>query len=317
MKADATDELFEYNSKANNVYKSDSILVISNPDLIVEDVQSPTASTAGSQINLSWKITNSGNGEVFNRSRKDFIFLQAGASFNLNTAILVDSISYTESISSGASKVKQKTITIPVNLNGNYKLYVFADRRGNILESNENNNTNTLAPSIAINLSVWADLVGTSFNLPDTIETIKSFSYSYISSNIGTLAANGTWIDSVFVSKKSSWNRDSSFFLNRFYQTRFLNPSENYNQIAAGSFPMTMTIPNGTDSSTYYLYLKSDATNTIFENTGEANNIFRSRPVYIFNNYVDHIVTTVSGADTAHSGMPYQVQWTVKKFGRN
>ena len=315
VKADATDLLFEYNNKANNVLKSDSILVISNPDLTVDDLQSPTTSTAGSQITISWKITNSGSGDVFNRARKDFIFLQLGSIFNLNTAILVDSVPYTESISTGAVKVKQKTITIPVNLNGNYKLYVFADRRNSILESNENNNTNAFAPTIAISLSAWADLVGTSFSLPDTIETIKSFSYSYVSSNIGTLAANGTWIDSVFVSKKSSWNRDSSLYLNRFSQTRFLNPSDNYNQITTGSLPMTLSIPNGTDSSTYYLYLKSDATNTIFENTGEANNIFRSNPVYVFNNYVDHIVTSVGGGDTAYSGMPYQVQWTVKNLG--
>ncbi len=312
---DALNTLFEYTGENNNVLRTTLPIVISNPDLQVTNVTAPTGTPAGSQINISWNVSNQGAGDVLNRSRKDFIFLQTGTTFNISTALLIDSVSYTESISSGATRSKQKTITIPNNLNGTYRLFVFADRRGNILESNENNNVNTIAPAIAISLTSWADLAGTAFNLPDTVQTIVAFNGGYTASNIGTLTGTGSWTDSVFVSKKSTWNRDSSLYLRVFPQTRFLNPGDNYTQNASFSLPMTQTIPNGTDSSVYYFYVKLDGTNTIFENTGEANNIFRSNAIFVYNNYVDHIVTEVSGSDTAYSGMPYQVNWTVQNLG--
>lgn len=312
---DALSALFEYTGETNNVLRTVQPIVIANPDLQVSDVTAPSATAVGSQINISWQVSNQGAGDVLNRSRKDFIFLQTGSTFNIGTALLIDSVTYTESISANASRTKQKTITIPNNLNGTYRLFVFADRRGNILEANENNNVNTTSPSIAISLSAWTDLTATAFTVPDTIQTIVSFNGNYATSNIGSLAGSGTWSDSVFISKKSTWNRDSSFYLKVFAQIRFLNPADSYNQNSSFSLPMTQVIPNGTDSSIYYFYIVVDATNTIFENTDEGNNIFRSDPVFVYNNYVDHIVPNVSGADTAYSGMPYQVDWTVQNLG--
>jgi subtilase family serine protease len=312
---DASNTLFEYTGESNNILRTVQPLIISNPDLQVTNVTAPGSASAGNQININWQVTNQGAGEMLNRTRKDFIFLQIGSTFNMNTALVVDSVSYTETIASGATRSKQKTIQLPNNLNGTFRLFVFADRRGNILEADENNNVNVVPPVISINLSSWADLSATSFSVPDTVQTIVTFSGNYTAVNIGTLAGNGTWSDSVFISKKSTWNRDSSLFLRTFSQTRYLNPGDLYNQSGYFSLPMTQTIPNGTDSSVYYFYVVLDATNNLFENTGEGNNIYRSGGVFVYNNYVDHIVTDVSGADTAYSGMPYQVDWSVQNLG--
>lgn len=322
VETDSQHEIFEYNKENNNVLLCDSSsgssgsIMVLNPDLQVTNVTIPSAANAGSQVVIHWQIKNNGPGSIFNRNRKDFIFLSADTIFNLNNDILIDSIGFTESISSTATINKQKSIILPNNLNGNYYVFVYTDFSNKIFEkANENNNINTSIPVIQINLTAWADLSVSSFNSNDSLETIVPFNLSYSVFNSGAFAANGSWVDRLYISKKSSWDADSSALIDSFPQTRFVGASGSYtinNQI---SIPQTQRIPNGTDSSKYYFYLITDAQNSIFENTGEGNNIFRSAPIFIYNDYVDHIVINVQGADSVSSGLPYDISWTVKNIG--
>ncbi len=313
VKTDAFDQVFEYTAKQNNLLRSAGVFTLLNTDLVVDSVHILNTLSSGTTTTVSWRIRNTGNGGVFNKNRKDVIYLSINPVFNPSTATAIDSVSFTESIPSGAVRLKQKSVTIPPSLNGNYYLFVQCDKDNAITESDELNNFNLNILPVTINLTAWTDLEGVEFMVPDTLETILQYSLRYTVQNNGSLAVNGSWRDSIFVSRQPVWNRSSAVWLTNRSILKLLNTGEAYQESAPVELPMIQQIP-GTGNM-MYLYVKTDALNSVFEHTGENNNILRSNVFYCFDNYVDHELMQVIGPDSGASGRSATVQWIVRNNG--
>ncbi|MBK7438659.1 MAG: hypothetical protein IPI77_18350 [Saprospiraceae bacterium] len=113
---DFTNEVFEFQQENNNTRGAK--IIIKNPDLIVDSIDVINSASSGNNINLSWIIKNQGEGKVFNKNRKDLIWLSRNPVYNRSNMIRVDSLTYCTSISNGATTTKQKSIKIPDGLDG-------------------------------------------------------------------------------------------------------------------------------------------------------------------------------------------------------
>ncbi len=134
-------------------------------------------------------------------------------------------------------------------------------------------------------------------------------------SNDGSLYANGSWTDAIYISKSPVWDSLSSTLVTDFSQSGYLAEGASYAINETVSLPLTSQIINGTDNSWYYIYYKADNNNQLFENSSNNNNILKSDSVFVFNPWVDHILTSVTAGDTVIFGQTYPLQWSVKNIG--
>ena len=79
---------------------------------------------------------------------------------------------------------------------------------------------------------------------------------------------------------------------------------------------LSTTIPRKLTQGTYYIYIKTDIQNSIYEHTDESNNIIKSGPILI-NAYppVDLSIVSLVSPTTGNSGQPFEFQFSVKNIG--
>ena len=140
--ADASNQIAEA-IETNNL-RSASVAV--GPDLIVYSLSTPTTVVAGSSINVTDTIRNSG-GEIAGASTTRF-YLSLNASYDA-TDINLDVERGVPPLGVNATNTGTTTITIPTGLSGRYYLIAVADGNSQLPEARETNNTR--AASITIN----------------------------------------------------------------------------------------------------------------------------------------------------------------------
>ena len=321
---DVVNSVFEYNKEGNNILRrgnyssnnntNNQPVTFLNPDLTVTNVNAPSNANAGSPIAISWMVKNNGPGRLNNKSRKDAVYLST-SSANLNNPIFLGDVEYSTPLQPNEQIELQKTVTLPANLSGTWYVFVKTDYTNLVFENGIENNNIAHSSAMLISLTNWADLVPVNINIPDTLRTTIDYDITAVIANIGSLYANGTWKDALYISKSAVWDSLSSTLITPITITGNVAAGASYTNNMTVSLPLTTEIINGTDSSWYYLYYKVNNKNQLFENGADSNNIIRSDSIFVYNPLVDHIVTSVTGKDSAFSGQFYNVQWTVKNIG--
>ena len=314
---------FENDKENNNIIRLGNYSPNSNgkealnvltPDLIVNSVNALSTASAGSTINISWTVKNNGTGKVGSSKWKDGIYLSTSPD-SLQNQIFLGDVEYNfPLLSNETTPLQQKTVTLPVNISGNWYVVVNTDYTNTIFE--EHIDGNNLGASLAMQISInnWADLVPISFNVPDTIKTSIDYPTQSTVSNNGSLYANGLWTDGIYISRSPVFDSTATL-ASTVYHTGNVAAGSSYTNNVTLNVLFTSQVVNGKDSSWYYIYYKANNNNQLFENTSTNNNILKTDSVFVYNPYVDQIVTYVTGYDTAISGRPYNVQWSVKNIG--
>ncbi|MCX6270606.1 MAG: cohesin domain-containing protein [Bacteroidetes bacterium] len=309
LKTDALNNIFELN-KSDNINLNGHEIQILSSDLKVCSVNLPSVTNPGIPVSVSWKVTNQGTGKIINGHWTDRIFYSASAIFNPQTSTQLAAIQYNGIMNSGDTLQKQCNITFPQGLTGNYYLFIFTDANNQIFESDENNNLSSPIP-IQLNITQWPDLQVISINFPfDTIKAGYSYPVNFTVKNIGNIATpNGTWTDKLFLSFNPTWNSNVIEITGNIHQG-IVGTSSQY------TVNVIITIPISSTTGTYYLFAYTDITDQVFEYTGNNNNSLASGPVYI-KAYPpgDLSALTLLAPDSAHSGQPMNMQWTVKNVG--
>ena len=323
--ADANNTIFEYNSEGNNILRRGSYnsnltgnaqpVTFVNPDLTVLSLSSPAAASAGAQVTVSWTVKNNGPGKLNNKMRKDAIYLSPSNSFNLTNSIFLGDLEYDLPMLKNETVQRQKSVTLPVSISGTWFVFVQTDYQNTVFENGIETNNLSSSDSIQISLDNWADLVPVSISIPDTMKASINYGITATVSNNGSLYADGSWTDGIYISKSPVWDSLSSTLIKNFSHTGYVAEGASYAINEPVSLPLTSQIINGTDSSWYYIYYKADNNNLLFENTGNGNNVLKSDSVFVYNPWVDHILTSVTAGDTVVFGQTYPVQWSVKNIG--
>lgn len=315
--ANASKSVYEYPGTPET-RRSILPLAIQRPDAIVPAVTVPANAVGGQQITINYSILNNGPGTVFNHVRRDKFYVSTAAVFN-GSAQLIDSLTFTEDLPVGTAVPHTLNYTFPVSTSGTRYFYVQTNYDSAFRETNSTNNISTAA-TIIITSAAPNDLVVSNIVLADTMFTVFNANLKYTVSNIGTGTTSGTWKDSIFISCSSTFNQATSYYVAKRSHSEIVPGGGSYTDSFNINIPFAYNINNcfpKTSLNTAYFYIKTNADNVVYEGANVNNNITGSGSRVLINPSVDHIVTGVTGPDTATVARSYQITWTVKNIGYN
>ncbi|MGB3005899.1 MAG: CARDB domain-containing protein [Chitinophagaceae bacterium] len=316
--ANATDAVYEYPGTPETRRSALSI-TIQRPDATVSSVTVPANAIGGQAITINYNVLNNGPGTVFNHTRKDKIYVSTSAVFN-GSAQLIDSITYTENLPMGIAVPHTLNYTFPVSTSGTRYFYVHTNYDSTFRETNPNNNVSAAA-IIIVTSAAANDLVVSTIQLADTVFSVfpTYLKYTVINNGTGTTAGS-TWKDSIFISCSPTFTQATSYYIARRSHNEIVPGGSSYTDSFYVNMPFAFFINNcfpQTNINTAYFYVKTNADNAVYEGSNGNNNITGSGSRVLINPSVDHIVTSVTGPDTATVARLYATSWTVKNIGYN
>ncbi len=312
---DFANQVFEHTNEDNNVGRSGEVIA-RNADVIVSDIIVADTTNSGETIIVQWTVKNQGQGDVVNFNRVDAIYLSTDPMYDPNTATFLANLSYGGLLVAGQSFNKQKDVTLPDGISGNHYFHVRTDTNNSIFEKDrEDNNVST--DSSFVKLSPWPDLqVDTLLGLPDTANAGDLLTLDFVVRNYGAAAVEGTgtWKDRIYISPNPTWNPADAVSLQTLDVLQPVAPMASYTESTSFVLPM---LGGGAASGICYIYVFTDVTDVIFENTDEGNNVKRSNPISVSApDPVDFaILNATSLPDTLSSGELANLQWMIQNQG--
>lgn len=315
--ANATKSVFEFPGQAQMTRSNK--FTVSWPDLTVSALSAPASGASGQPITIGYSVLNTGAGAVYNRARKDYVYLGNNNNFDAS-AQLIDSVLYpAASLPVGIAQSLQKQVQLPNGISGNKFLYVRTNGDSSFRETNFANNINSTGSAINITATPAPNLLVSVISLNGPVYSSVGFPFKYTIYNFGAGLASGNWQDSVFVSCSNSFDPATAYFLVARDQQQYVPSSGAYTDSFRLLVPQTylMNKLNCTagDTVQLYFFVKPNANGGIYAPPN--NNPLVWGQVVFINSSVDHIVTAVNSADSAFVGRNLKVTWSVKNKGLN
>jgi parallel beta-helix repeat protein len=308
VKTDANDQIYENPGEDDNVSGVSVSFQIRNPDLVVSSISGFSTVNSEQTTSVQWNVQNSGNGSIFNANWVDRVYLSTNNTFEPGIDLPLASVGSNQLLPATEGYNRRADITLPVGVSGNYFLIVVTDADNSIFERDETNNTSPF--SIAITLTAWPDLQISGIVAPasDTVGTPIQVSYTTVNNGSGSMT-NRQWQDNIYLSPSATVNEANLIYLGSVAQNRSLANGQSFTQTVSMGLPTNLT------AGPYYVVVRTDANNAIFENTDEGNNTkVASSPTTITNlPPIDLAVTAGTVlSSTITAGSAINVQWTVK-----
>ena len=313
----ATHAVYEYPGTPETK-RSTLPITIQRPDVTVSSITVPATAVGGQPVTINYSVLNNGPGTIFNHARRDKLYVSTSAVFN-GSAQAIDSVSVTEDLAIGTPMPHTFNYTFPVSTSGTRYFYVQTNYDSAFRETNANNNTSAAA-TIAVTAAAPVDLVVSNIQLADTVFTVFSTSIKYTVANNGTAAAAGSWKDSIYISCSPIFNRATSYYIAKRIHSETVPAGSSYTDSFTVNMDFAFHINNcfpKININTAYFFIKTNADSVLYEGVFGNNNITGTGSRVLINPSVDHIVTGVTGPDTATVARPYPISWTVKNTGYN
>ncbi|MBL0007202.1 MAG: right-handed parallel beta-helix repeat-containing protein [Saprospiraceae bacterium] len=304
---DIYNDEFEFNMEANNQYAHPDLVYLANPDLHISQPVFPDTVDGTSAFTLSWLQINDGGGRYINKNVKTKVYGSNLPSFDPeNATLLRDEIKWDQGMAGIDTLEKSATISFPPYLQENVYLHFRINDNGAVFEATGDSNNIYSAP-----LPVYVigppvpDMEVVSFSVPDTVTAGITWTLQYASLNRGNLQTTLPWDDDVFISFDSVWTPLHNTKLVDINQSVMVSPSD------TAHTSVLITLHPETNENVYYIYVKTDEKDIMFEGPGENNNIKRSGSFYVKGApFVDVAIDTVELETTAlMSGLPYDISW--------
>ena len=311
LHADKTNKVFEYEFENNNVVRSTGTFVIVHPDLHPDSLTYPAMANTGETLDIQWNTVNLGPGDLNSRSYSYYAYLSTDTNFDPGSDVYLDDFRFSgQTLPDGDTTSFEETVILPDNTVGTHYILLVADAASQVIESDENNNI-TVGQSIDISPSPSPDLQPREIVVPDTVFAGEGFALSYELVNAGSDSNSIATSDSILLSFSPTWNPISNTFLDQLNVGATLAAGDSQQVDAA------MFIPSDQASNFYYVYVKTDAENDVFEAGGEGNNIDRSGAIFVMPpRPIDVVVDTAYVLqDTVDSGQNITFGWTVRNQG--
>ncbi len=310
VETDAGNLVFEGSSQEdNNTNSSTSTITVLHPDLFADSLLAAPLATVGGNIDISWTVTNNGSGSVFQGPWRDRIYLSNSANFDPDSAVAIGVFNIAESLAPAESYNRQETVKIPAGFSGQNWLFLESDWLNEVFEDTAN--ANNLRRATAATTVFFADLAVDAIAIPDTGSSGNSFTVSWAVKNIGSGAVLGSrWQDDLYLSTQATFVPDSATLIGSKTHEFDLAVDSLYNS------ETTITLPNGLQGD-YYLFVITDARETVFENDLEENNRQRSATAaqIQLSPWADLLVSSITLPDSANVGDQLRIDYTVKNSG--
>ena len=145
--ADAANTQPESSTTNNTAAQAIALSLPGLPDLAVPEVTAPATSFPGSNITVSWTVTNQGTLNITNGVWSEAV----GVSNATGAIAMLADFRFTNSLNVGGLLARTQMVTVPNNASaGNLAFYFTVNNLGDIVESNTTNNTTFAANFTAI-----------------------------------------------------------------------------------------------------------------------------------------------------------------------
>ncbi|MBK6765080.1 MAG: hypothetical protein IPG71_01870 [bacterium] len=309
--ADYNDHVFEYTDEHSNLKSSPFPIEIISPNLAAVYVNAPDVCTAGDTIQVNWGVYNAGGAPLLNGQWRDRLFLSPTQSVQDSLARAVGRAPRSGDLLPGSIYDGHLDVSVPVTLSGAWYLHLRTDDDDWITESGfEEDNVGFDPMPIQIDVRPWADLLVTELFVPDSATAGANLELEFTVQNAGAASATAPlWTDKVYYSSSPSWNLANAVYIGELQFSGSLPPAGEYSKLAVWSIPNSV-------SGNVYIYVRTDANNSVYEYTADSNNVFRSPAIHI-DAYppVDLVVLSGHAPEAAESGSMVEVQWTVANAG--
>ena len=303
----------------NNVVLGQAIHigVPAGPDAVVTSITAPTDlvlnPNSATPITVSWTVTNQGTAPM--TDWHDDVWLSSDNA--IGNDVLYGDFSFTGTLNPGESVTRTQTLSLPYNQAGDRWLVVQTDAADQHYEvttgtppshpNAENNNTAIRTQAIHVTFPLLPDLQVTSITPPSTLYSGQDTTISWAVSNMGSGATSASvWYDFVYLSTDNVLD-NADTYLGSAANPSYLDAGASYtNSIQA-------TLPRGI-SGDYYLIVKTDYYDNVFESAHENNNVSAILAPVTLTPPPDLQVTAVSAAG-GFSGLPMTMIWTVENRG--
>ncbi|MBK8450247.1 MAG: hypothetical protein IPL42_09610 [Saprospiraceae bacterium] len=258
-------QLLESNYNNNTgISSSTSVIHLTPPpDLVVNSVIPPNFAFSGQPFSFTRQVTNAGIGSTIVSDWSDNVYLSQDANGDLNGAIYLGAYSHNGVLDPGNIYSKSQTVNLPNGISGKYYLYVTTDIYNQVYEHALEGNNQRRSDSIIITLTPPADLIAKDIIIPPQANNKENIIISWkIENQGGSSTQNNSWVDNIYISKLPAFNPDSSILLSSFQNVSTLDAGLEY------SNQKTVSIP-GNITGHWFIYIKADATNSIYENVYE------------------------------------------------
>ncbi|MBN8597234.1 MAG: hypothetical protein J0L78_06130 [Planctomycetes bacterium] len=297
---DASNVVFESNNDNNKLVNSQTFTG-KLPDLVLGVVTLPSTITPGQEINLGYRINNTGDGSAIGTWIDRFV-LSTNSTYGDS-----DDIFLAQQFTSGplaAADLVDRTIqlTVPGNIpSGDYQLIGRTNFTGSLSESSTtNNNSAPIAVTVTVPNLVLQDVV-----VGDDATPERTFSIGYQQRNSGNGATQTGWTDRLTLSTNLIKGDADDRVLGSFSS----------DVLAAGANRQVIrdvTLPSDLEVSQYLVFIDLDATNIVPE-TSEADNGAFTAPFAV--SVPDLLISDVAAPSNGSIGKPIAVQWKASNPG--
>ena len=270
VKADSGGNVYEGASntapETNNV-RASAPLTLTSPsvDLQVGNVSAAPPFYSGTDLSISWTVTNFGATPTLGTNWSDYVILSRDAIIDPNDTIL-GYRARAAVLAGGANYTASGSFPVPSGLTGDYNIFVITDYKNQIIESDNSNNT---SPPFALDLILPppADLNITNVAPPASVNLGEAANFNWTVQNSGANAVLGKWRDTVYLSRDTFWDSSDILVGQRELESATTNvpPGGTY---TTGTGVVLTSVEEGT----YYVIVRTDAQNRIRE-TNEADNV--------------------------------------------
>lgn len=310
----ATKTVFEYPGTAE--IKRSGPLEISRPDVIA-GINTPSNAVAGTPVQINYTITNNGPGNVYNHLREDKIYVSNNPVFNAS-ATLIATKTYTENIWMGSPVSHSIPYTLHPSQSGTRYFFVKTNTSYAFAETDSSNNLSN-AGTILFATAAPVDLIVSQIATPDTVLAGVNASIRYTVNNNGSGAGTGLATDSFFVSCSSAYSPATAYFIGKRDKYRNLLPGASVTDTFTTVLPFTFQLNacfTNDESNKAYFFVKTNATDSIYEGANSLNNLSASTQKVIKNVLVDLKVNSVNAPASAIVGRSYSLNYKIQNIGQ-
>ena len=266
--ADSAHQVYEVGGHSDNVTEAQAVLSVAQtslPDVQITGLQVPATGLSTQTLQIGWTVTNNGaailgqsdpaNG-LDATTRRDAFYLSRDQVLDPSTDIYLGQAENPAALASGLSQTYSSSFNIPRGLSGNYYLIAVTDNNNHLFEgSGENNNVTPSPNPIAISLPPPADLAVENITIPANGLAGQQTSVQYTVTNLSGETAQGSWQDTLYLSKDNQWDINDPVFA-QVTHNGDLTVGASYTGTVSGFLPGV--IPDG-----YHIIVRNDTLNNV------------------------------------------------------
>lgn len=318
------------------------------PDLKTQNVLAPATAFSGQTITINWSVKNNGPGNTGTKSWTDAVFLSFDTVPNFNLTpetgaaawsqlqfpvrpLLIATKSNVSALDSGQQYSNSVNFTLPLNYSAPLYVYVITNYPAGTnapLQTNYANDTARAPQPINVSLSPTPDLRVDTVFTPATTFTGSTINLTYKVKNYGALTAAGSaWYDKAYISSSPFFDVNNSILLklpkaNDSYYSNALDAllPQNIQLQKDSSYTanVSVVIPNFLPAGSYYIYVVTNATNSLYEGALTNNNVnFKLLQVFLTPTPVLTISSVTVPNTSVSTTQTIGVSWNIKNTGFN